>query len=41
MKNVFHRKKWNMGTVQVHVVTIPTTPIKGKNGEKSDNDLLK
>ena len=36
MKNVSHKKKWNAGTVQVHMDTPPIPLIKSKNGDKSD-----
>ena len=36
MNNVSNNKKWNEGTVQVHVEPYLIPPIKHKNDEKSD-----
>ena len=41
MKNVPHNKKWNMGTVQVHVEPPLIPLIKGKNNEKLDKYFIK
>ena len=40
MKNVFHKNKWNTGTVQVHVDPSPVPLIKNKNYEKLNKDFL-
>ena len=36
MMNVSHKKKWNVGTVQVHLDPTPIPLIKIKNNEKQD-----
>ena len=36
MKNVSHKKKWNAGTVQVHMEPPPIPLINSKNDDKSD-----
>ena len=41
MKNVFHKKKWNSGTVQVHVDPHPVPLIKINNNDKSDKYFVK
>ena len=41
MKNIFHKKKWNVGTVQVHVDPPLIPLIKSKNNEKLDKDCVK
>ena len=40
MKNISHKKKWNVGTVQGHVNPPPIPPIKINNDDKSDEDLV-
>ena len=41
MKSVFHKKKWNSDTVQVHVYPPLIPIIKSKNGDKSDKHCVK
>ena len=36
MKNIYHKKNWNRGTVQLHVEALPIPIIKSKNDDKSD-----
>ena len=40
-KNVFHKKNWNQGAVQVHVEPPPIPLIKIKNDEKLDKYCVK
>ena len=41
IKNVLHKKKWNAGTVQVHVEPPPISLIKSKSNDKSDKYFVK
>ena len=41
MKNVFHKKKWNAGIVQVHVDPPLIPLIKSRNKDKSDKGFVK
>ena len=41
MKNILYKKKWNTGTLQVHVEPPPTPLIKINNYEKSEKDCDK
>ena len=40
-KNVSHKKKWNTGTVQVHVEIPPIPLIKSKNSKQPDKCCVK
>ena len=40
-KNVFHKKKWNLGLVQVHVENPPTLLINSKHYDNQDKDFVK
>ena len=40
MKNISHKKKWNVGTVQGHVNPPSIPPIKINNDDKSDKYLF-
>ena len=40
MKNFYHKNKWNVGLVQLHVEP-PTTPlITSKHNDKSEKDFV-
>ena len=41
MKNVSHKKKWNMGTVRVHMQPPTIILIKIKSNEKLDKRFVK
>ena len=41
MKNVYHKRKWNAGLLQLHVDPPPITLIKGKHNDKSEIDFVK
>ena len=41
MKKVLHKKKRNVGVVQVHLEPPPTPLIKSKHNDKSDKDFVK
>ena len=41
IKNISHKKKWNAGTIQMHMDPSPIPLIKSNNGEKSDKDCVK
>ena len=41
MKNVYHKKKWNVGLLQLHV-DLPHTPLTtSKHNDKSEKDYVK
>ena len=40
-KNVFHKKKWNAGTLKLHVYPPLIPPIKSNHDEKLDKDFAK
>ena len=40
MKNVFNKKKWSAGVVQLHVDPPPTPLIKIKHDDKSDKNFV-
>ena len=40
MQNIYHKKKWNAGLVQLHMEPPPTPLIKIKHNDKSDNDFV-
>ena len=39
--DITHKKKWNVGVVQVHLEPPPTPLIKNKHEDKSDKDFVK
>ena len=41
MKNVSHKKNWNLGTIQVHVDPPPVPLVKRNTNEKLDKDCVK
>ena len=41
MNNVFHKKKWDTGVVQVHVEHPPIPVIKSNHSDKSDKYSVK
>ena len=41
MKNIFHKKNWNQGAVEIHVETPPILLIKGDNNTKMDKYCIK
>ena len=41
MMNFSHKKKWNAGTLQVHMDPPPIPTIRSKNDDKSDKDCVK
>ena len=41
MKKVSHKKKWDVGVLQLHVEPPRTPQIKSKHDDKSDKDFVK
>ena len=41
MKNVYHKKNWRTGSVQIHADPPLILFIKSKNDEKSEKDCVK
>ena len=41
MKNVSHKKKWNMGVVRLHMDKPPISLIKSKHDDKLDKYFVK
>ena len=41
MQNIYHKKMWNAGLVQLHVEPPPTPLIKSKHDDKSEKDFVK